>query len=271
MKIARLKELIATGLPSPVVQMLKSIWQTGRRLTNRFYFKLFQPRTVMFDVVSAEEGQLNQPIVIDYLLRGTANGFFLDVGANHPQFNSNTYFFEKHRSYKGIAFDPLEQYRSDWEKTRPNTKFLNVAAGAAVGTVRFYQHANTDGWADQLSYTALSGATHSSHANGRLVEVVPLADLQDLPDSVSFASIDVEGAEHEVLKGFKGSLRPQVLVVENCFGPIGNNTLRKQVQSMGYELVARISYIDDVFVRTDLVGQMPDLRKLRSERRDLFR
>jgi FkbM family methyltransferase len=269
--IARLKQLLVTHLPATAVDLMKIVWQTGRRLTNRVYFKLFQRGTVVFDVLCAQEGQLNQPVVIDYLLNGAVDGFFLDIGANHPQFNSNTYFFEKYRNYQGIAFDPLEQYKSEWEKTRQNTQFMNIAAGATVGTVRFYEHANTDGWADQLSYTELSNTDPTPQMASRVVDVMPLADLQCLPDLISFASIDVEGAEREVLKGFRESLRPQVLVVENCFGPIGNNALRDQVRSMGYKLVARVSYIDDVYVRADLVGQMPDLRRLRSERRDLFR
>ena len=271
MNIARLKELTVTRLPHPIVGLLKAVWQEGRRLINRFYFKIFERRTVMLDVLRTDQGQLNQPVVVDFLLGGAVGGFFLDIGANHPQFNSNTEFFEKYRNYRGIAFDPLEQYKAMWAETRPNTVFLNVAAGATIGTVRFYQHANTDGWADQLSYTELSSPRHASQATSRLVDMIPLADLQGLPESVSFASIDVEGAEAEVLKGFKKALRPQVLLVENCFGPIGDKVLRDQVRSMGYELVARISYIDDVFVRSDLVATMPDLRSLRAKRRDLFR
>lgn len=271
MNIARLKELTVTRLPAPIVGRLKAVWQEGRRLINRFYFKVFERRTVMLDVLRVDEGQLNQPVVVDFLLEGAVSGFFLDIGANHPQFNSNSHFFEKHRNYRGIAFDPIEQYKTEWAKTRPNTLFMNLAAGSTTGTIRFYQHANTDGWADQLSYTELSNSRHALQTTSRLVDVIPLADLQGLPESVSFASIDVEGAEAEVLKGFKESLRPRILVVENCFGPIGDNALRDQVKSMGYDLVARISYIDDVFVRSDLVEQMPDLRKLRSERRDLFR
>ena len=270
-KIARLKELALTSLPMPLGSFLKVVWQTGRRLINRLYFNLFERQTVVLDVLHAQEGQLNQPVVIDYLLHGVVGGFFLDIGANHPRFNSNTHFFEKQRNYRGIAFDPLEQYKGEWEKTRPNTRFMNIAAGATSGTVRFYQHANTDGWADQLSFTDLSHNDREPQLPSRIVDVIPLADLQSLPDIVSFASIDVEGAEREVLKGFRTSLRPHVLVIENCFGPIGNNALRDQVRAMGYVLVARISYIDDVYVRTDLVGQVPDLRRLRNERRDLFR
>ena len=66
MNITHLKQITMISLPAPVVGVLKFAWQNGRRLINRFYFKLFHPRTVMLDVVCTQEGQLNQPVVIDY-------------------------------------------------------------------------------------------------------------------------------------------------------------------------------------------------------------
>jgi FkbM family methyltransferase len=226
---------------------------------------------LVLDPVRIAQGQLNQPVVIDHLLRGLRQGFFLDIGANHPKFNSNTFFFEMERGYRGIALDPLEQYRDEWQRTRPGTIFMNVAAGAEAGKVTFYQHANNDGWEDQLSFTSLSGDADRFGLVAREVAVIPMADLEAIPQNVAFASIDVEGAESAVLEGFRGSLRPAVLIVENCFGPVGNRSLRKQVKGMGYRLVGRISYIDDVFVRADLAQSMPTLKSLRQERRDLFR
>jgi FkbM family methyltransferase len=198
-------------------------------------------------------------------------GFFLDVGANHPEFNSNTFFFEKQRGFSGIALDPLEQYRSGWAEMRPRTRFLNWAAGSGPGQIQFFQHANTDGWADQLSFTALSGRGPTGQGEGRMVRMVALADIPELPTDVAFASIDVEGAECEVLKGFRETLRPRVLVVENCFGPVGDRALRKQVRGMGYELVGRISYIDDVYLRADLAATSPRLADLKKQRSGLFR
>lgn len=269
--LSKLKQTAISSLPGPVVQVLKRCWQGGRRWVNRGYFRLFEPGVTVLDIREAQAGQLNQPIVIDYLLNGLRSGFFIDVGANHPEFNSNTHFFEKHREYIGVALDPLEQYRSAWAVSRPRTRFLSIAAGASAGQIRFFQHANTDGWADQLSFTALSGPAVQTLGAGRLVDMIALADLPGLPLDVAFASIDVEGAESEVLKGFGSSLRPRVLVLENCFGPVGNRALREQARSMGYVMVGRISYIDDVFVRADIAATSPSLSALKSQRRDLFR
>jgi FkbM family methyltransferase len=271
MNLAKLKQTTISSLPGPVVQVLKRCWQGGRRWVNRVYFHLFEPGVTVLDVREAKAGQLNQPIVIDYLLGGLRGGYFLDVGANHPEFNSNTHFFEQHREYTGVALDPLEQYRSSWLVSRPRTRFLNIAAGASAGQIHFYQHANTDGWADQLSFTALSGPSDQSLGSGRLVDMIALADLPGLPSDVTFASIDVEGAESEVLKGFGASLRPRVLVLENCFGPVGNRALRERARNMGYVMVGRISYIDDVFIRADIAATSPSLRELKRQRRELFR
>jgi FkbM family methyltransferase len=270
MNIARLKQAVNANFPKPITSALKWWWQAGRRWINRAYFAVVEPGAVVLDIVKAESGQLNQPVVIDYLLGGEVGGFYLDIGANHPQFNSNTCFFERQRGFSGIALDPLEQYRSEWAQTRPNTLFKNVAAGAEPGTVTFFQQANVDGWADQLSFTSLSVDNAKGQSGGKQVQVVALADLQEVPADVSFASIDVEGAESQVLLGFRERLRPKVMVVENCFGPVGNRALRHQVKAMGYTLVGRISYIDDVFVRNDLAPTAPKLSDLRRNRRDLF-
>ncbi len=269
MNIADAKRLVVRTFPPPMVRVLKAVWQSMRRWIKQSYFASPHRDVVVLDVSRSESGQLNQPVIVDCLLRGCRDGFYLDIGANHPQFNSNTWFFESERSFSGIAFDPLEKYREEWLQTRPRARFLNVAAGAEEGKVRFFQHANTDGWADQLSFTALSG--HAGTDAGKEVQVVAVADLRDLPKDIHFASIDVEGAEPAVLRGFRDVVRPQVLVVENCFGPVGNRALRRQVVEMGYTMVARVSYIDDVFVRSDLAGEVPSLRTLKASRADLFR
>lgn len=271
MNIAKLKQITSTLLPGPVVQILKRLWQGGRRWLNRSYFAIFESTVTVLDIREAKAGQLNQPLVVDYLLGKLHGGFFLDIGANHPEFNSNTYFFEKERQFTGMALDPLEQYRAEWAQVRPRTRFLNLAAGAAVGKIQFFQHVNTDGWADQLSFTAQSGQAGAGLGAGRLVDMVASKDLPDLPADVAFASIDVEGAESEVLKGFGDSLRPRVLVLENCFGPVGNRALRDQAREMGYVMVGRISYIDDVFVRADLAKTSPNLAELKKQRPELFR
>ena len=43
-------------------------------------------------------------LIIDYIFKDKKNGFYLDIGAQHPISNNNTYLLFK-RGWKGINFD----------------------------------------------------------------------------------------------------------------------------------------------------------------------
>jgi FkbM family methyltransferase len=252
MIVDQLKSTVKKIAPTLANSTLQPMWQKARRGLNRAIFRICYSGIPVLEPQIIEQGQFNQPLLIDYLLLQKVGGVFLDVGANHPELNSNSLFFEKHRDYVGLAFDPLAKYKAMWESVRPRTQFFETALGQKAGEVMFFEHPNDDGWADQLSYTA-----NSRHQSGvgqaRLVSVQRLDEITALPAEIDFASVDVEGAETEIIAGFGKTVRPKIMIVENCFGLAGNHALREQVVSMGYKLVARISYIDDVFVRSDQV------------------
>jgi hypothetical protein len=67
---------------------------------------------------------------------------------------------------------------------------------------------------------------------------------------VDLLSIDVEGAEMDVLAGLDLARHPpRVIVAENCKGLLGGDTVRQYLQEHGYRFYARIWTTDDVFVR----------------------
>lgn len=73
--------------------------------------------------VSFFEGEI---FILKSILRDVKKGFYLDIGANHPTRNNNTYIFYL-KNWRGVAVDPLKKYMSSWHKIRPNDKFLNIA------------------------------------------------------------------------------------------------------------------------------------------------
>ena len=50
--------------------------------------------------------QEGEDLVIDRLLKGKRNGFYVEVGCHHPHRFSNTFFFYK-RGWRGVCIDPL--------------------------------------------------------------------------------------------------------------------------------------------------------------------
>ncbi|WP_373476300.1 FkbM family methyltransferase [Sphingorhabdus sp.] len=251
MTLRSLKNNLRKSLPSSLRPIAQTGWQYTRRMLNQISCKLKYPDTVVLYPKSQSTGQYNQPEILDFLLEGKENGFFIDIGANHPEYNSNTYYFELKKKYEGVAFDPLQKYAKLWKSKRPRTRFENVALGASKGEVSFFEHENTDGWQDQLSFTSDSPLFDRATMVGKSVKVMRLDEINGLPQDVDFLSLDVEGAEIPVLHGLGNAIRPRIMLVENCFGVSGKKDIRDLVLSMGYRFVFRISYIDDLYIRND--------------------
>lgn len=246
---------VAQLLPKPLYMVTQAAWRLMRKAITYAYFGVRYPNTkIVFKSEKTVSGQFGQPQLVDDLLGGRHEGVFLDIGANHPEFNNNTAFFEHHRNYSGWAFDPLNKYQEMWHATRPRTTFIKCALGAEAGQLIFHEATGGEGWEDQLSYVteidphSISGVASSSHS-GSIIEVKPLRDF-DIGE-VDFASIDVEGYEEMVLKGMFPEIRPKVILVENCGFPVGSEEIRRLVISHGYEFHSRIRYIDDLYVRKD--------------------
>ena len=142
-------------------------------------------------------------------------GFYIDVGAAHPDVDSVTRAFYD-RGWHGINVDPVED---DWRRlqaSRPRDVNLCLALGETTGRGDFYVVPGTG-----LS-TMRPEMLPAVVASGRKVEtttvqVETLAELcrRYAPADIHFLKIDVEGAEREVLLGadFR-AFRPWVVLVE---------------------------------------------------------
>jgi FkbM family methyltransferase len=121
-------------------------------------------------------------------------GSFLDIGANAPTWISNTLFLEKCLGWRGVCFEPQASYHEGIRKTRscqliPNCVFGHAVQGVMTG----------GGGHARLSLTAPdSGAQSCVVARDALTE----AGFRPGVDRIDFLSIDIEGAEPEVLRCF---------------------------------------------------------------------
>ena len=65
-------------------------------------------------------------LIIDYIFKDKKNGFYLDVGAQHPVSNNNTYLLFK-RGWKGINIDLDKKNIELFQTIRPEDINLNFA------------------------------------------------------------------------------------------------------------------------------------------------
>lgn len=158
-----------------------------------------------------------EDVILQRVFADVSDGCFIDVGASMPIGGSNTYALYQ-KGWRGVALEPLP-YQQVWLEARPEDVFLNAAVGEKSGSLTLQVY---DGW-DVLSNGDPETMAHWQR-NGlqpsRSMEV-PMVTLDQviaeyLPDlPLQLLCIDVEGMEHQVLKGLDlNKHRPWVVVLE---------------------------------------------------------
>ena len=147
--------------------------------------------------------------------QGRRGGFFVDVGANHHQQFSKTWYLEKELGWSGIAIEPLQQFAAGYAEHRPGTKFfpLFVSAKSDEAAQLYVIDSNTSVSSSNREFIEIFGSPDR-------VETVPTIALDDLlaregRQQIDFLSMDIELHEPEALKGFDiGRWRPALVCIE---------------------------------------------------------
>ena len=144
-------------------------------------------------------------------------GFYIDIGAWHPDADSVTRAFYD-RGWRGINVEPSAEGFHRMQVARPHDLTLQLAVGATPGTTTFYalegalSGLSTIDPAMVAEYAARGWTVHES-----VIRTETLAALcrDHAPPDVHFLKIDVEGAERAVLEGadFR-ACRPWIVLLE---------------------------------------------------------
>ena len=144
-------------------------------------------------------------------------GFYVDVGASHPELGSVTKHFYD-RGWHGVNVEPDPASYALLCEARPRDVNLRLALSDRAGRARLYQPSGAPGGGSTLRADL---AARLRHADAALVEVdVELLTLADVcarhaGGAIDFLKIDVEGSEEEVIRGGDWArYRPRVVLVE---------------------------------------------------------
>ncbi len=141
-------------------------------------------------------------------------GFYIDVGAQHPDADSVTRAFYD-RGWTGVNVEPLLAEAARIRAARPRDVTLQLALGAEAGEAVLHA-------LDGTGLSTLDPAIAAGHARTRAVRevVVPVRTLAEVcrlyaPADIHFLKIDVEGAERAVLQGADfQAFRPWIILAE---------------------------------------------------------
>lgn len=185
----------------------------------------------------------------------TVHGTYVDVGAFHPRFLSNTWRLARY-GWNGVAVD-FPAAKIHGFRIRKNC----IPVAAAIG--------DTDGaeltvYRQPILLSAIDSASREHLASYPGVseifeDRVPVRSLQALLNEleitdVDVLSIDVEGLDVTVLQGL-GPFRPKIIVIEDASPfPEVNPVIESWMTSRGYRLYARAG-VSLIYCRIETVSQ----------------
>ncbi len=147
-------------------------------------------------------------------LRTVERGFYIDVGAQHPDIDSVTRAFYD-RGWRGLNIEPVPDYHARLCAARPLDVSLRLALGRTASFGRLHVIAGTGLSTTDDALARQHGAAYDVRTQD--VEVQTLAQVCEsyAPPVIHFLKIDVEGAEEAVLQGADFTrFRPWLVVVE---------------------------------------------------------
>jgi hypothetical protein len=211
------------------------------------FLKKFGPPFLFSKNSYAQEGE---DLVVNRLLEGKKNGFYVEVGAHHPYRFSNTYFFYK-RGWSGICIDPLPGTKKAFNKSRPRDIALELGISSSFGQMQYFMFnepaLNTF---DPAVAKIRDGKKGYRVINTVSIETKPLAAILaeiNIPKSgIDLMSVDVEGLDYQVLSSFDWSKNhPRVIIAESDktqLDDIQNDPICTLLLKEGYKLYAKTGH-----------------------------
>jgi FkbM family methyltransferase len=188
------------------------------------------------------------------------NGFFVELGANDGRFQSNTFYYEKFRNWKGVLVEPAPNLFFQCRKNRsPRNHIVCAACVPFDYKAEFVKilYSNAMSVSLDLESDIADPAAHAELGRQFLQPGETLftfgaaaATLDSIlrdakaPELVDFLSLDVEGSEVEVLKGVDhDAFRFRYLLIESR----NHDRLREYLEAVHYRLIEALSDHDYLF------------------------
>jgi FkbM family methyltransferase len=225
------------------------IWKIGRKLT--FREPIFESKYhSLHDLDKKIERYLDH-----------SNGFYVELGANDGITQSNTLYFEKYKNWSGILVEPSPNNYLKCLANRSNKnyifcnacvsfdfkdKFVEIAFSNLMSTPFGLESDISDPISNATSGEQFLDNSEVVFTFGAIAKTLnEILIISKAPNVIDFMSLDVEGAEIEVLKGIDHrTFRFKYLCIE-CRDII---KLTTYLNGLDYELIEQLTKHDYLFL-----------------------
>lgn len=195
------------------------------------------------------KSQYNQDRYLEInIFKGYKNGFYVDVGAHDGLSFNNTFYFEKYNNWTGINIEPIKTVFDKLISNRPNNININCAVCNNDGETEFLCNVGAtemlSGIKDNFDVRHLKRLELENNQYGSTTDVIKVNTkkletiLSDHNIShINYLSIDVEGAEFEVIKSINfDKVFIDVIGFENNYSDISEPII-KYLENNGFKLI----------------------------------
>ncbi|MDD3083392.1 MAG: FkbM family methyltransferase [Candidatus ainarchaeum sp.] len=214
-------------------------------IKNKIFGELVKIRDIFSDYSVRSYSQEGEDLVLARFFGNKKNGFYVDIGANHPKKYSNTYYFYK-KGWFGINIDPLPESKKLFDKYRKRDINLNIGISNESGKMKYYmfEESQLNTFSEKVKNERKKNVKKIvSEIDIKLEKLSFILDKYVKNKKIDFFSIDTEGFDFNVLKSNDWEkYRPKVIIVE-LFTESSNKLFKDKVflflKSKNYDYFAK--------------------------------
>ena len=174
--------------------------------------KVLNPHAKVFYSQHGEDG-----IILNLI--GKKNGFYVDVGCNHPIKESNTFSLYVQQGWLGINIDANDTLTKEFTRTRSADTVLCNAVSDTEEELNFYEfHCDTISTVNKEAVdvrTNVSEIKQVRKVQARTLTNILREQIGDENKEIDLLTIDVEGHDMNVLRSLDLTIfRPKLIVIE---------------------------------------------------------
>lgn len=215
--------------------------------------KLYQHHVLSY----SQEGEDR---VLSRFIGTQEKGFYVDIGAHHPQRFSNTYHFYLN-GWSGINIDAMPGSMNEFKRLRSRDINLEAAISDKKEILTYYEFNETalNGFSKDLSKQRDGLGDYRVIATHK-IETCTLSDILDehllVEQEIDFMSVDVEGLDLQVLKSNNWEkYRPRFILSESLqtnasIELLKGSDIYHYMISCGYHLCAKL-FCTTIFARDE--------------------